>query len=148
MNGFAHHHNTGGGGQTDLTGLYGIFTIWAEENADTNNGAFEWSYGNGNETPSGMGVIFPMPCELFALGLATEGTSTNEVEARKNANSTGKSVTVTNAKNDITVFSDDVVAYDVNDIFGVRTITGSTASNGGLVCAWFRYRLDLFTSSP
>ena len=27
-----------------------LFSIWTEENVDLNNNAFEWSFGNGNET--------------------------------------------------------------------------------------------------
>lgn len=57
-----------------------IFMIWAEENANFSTsvgGGFQWSFGNGQETPVNNGVIIPVKCELFAVSLsANTPTST------------------------------------------------------------------------
>ena len=143
MKGFMHHSNL----NVDVSKLYGVFTIWAEESADTNSGAYEWAFGNGNDTPIGMGILLPIPCELFAIGLMTEGVSSNEVEVRKNNLSTGKSVVSSNSKQAMHNFDNDVIAFNANDVLGFRTITGSIEANGAVVCAWLRHRLDYFSGA-
>jgi len=118
---------------------HGVFCVWAEESADLNNGAFEWSFGNGNETPAGVGVVLPFACELFALGLAIEGAGPAEIEARLNDDSAGRSVTITNGVKALNDFSDNTVAYNAGDAVGFRTVIGGANTNGGVVTAWFRY---------
>lgn len=118
---------------------YGVFCIWAEESNNLSNGFFEWSFGNGNESPSGVGVFVPFDCELFALGLVIEGTGTAEVEARQNDVSSGRSVVIATGDRSFVDFSDTAVAYAAGDVVGFRTLTGGNATNGGAITAWFRY---------
>lgn len=114
-----------------------IFSVWAEESADLGNGAFEWAYGNGNDTPNGMGVVLVFPCKLIGLALTLEGNATCEVEAYKNTSSTGKKVVTSNNKKGYTSFANDPIDYAAGDVINFRTILGSAASNGGVVTAWF-----------
>ena len=114
-----------------------IFCVWAEESADLGNGAFEWAYGNGNETPNGMGVVLVFDCELIGLGLTLEGNATCQVEAYKNTTATGKRVSTSNNKKSHVTFADTPIQYSAGDVVNFRTITGSTASNAGIVTAWF-----------
>lgn len=121
--------------------LYSYFPIWAEEGNDLDTDRFEWSFGNGNETPLGMGIVLPFDCELFARGLTHEGAATTEVEARINGLSAAKSVTTTISKKGYINFESDTVAYSAGDVMGFNTITGSIDSNGSLITAWFRKRI-------
>lgn len=125
-------------GLTDKPIFYSYFTIWAEENGDLNTGAKEWAFGNGNDSPAGVGVILPFDCELFALGLSTEGAASCEVEVLKNTESSGKSVATTNQTKAVTSFETTAVSYASGDIVGFNTIIGSADSNEAVVSAWFR----------
>lgn len=125
-------------GLTDKPIFYSYFTIWAEENGDLNTGANEWAFGNGNDSPAGVGVILPFDCELFALGLSMEGATNCEVEVLKNTASSGKSVATTNHDKAVTSFETATVPYAAGDTVGFNTITGSAQANGAVVSAWFR----------
>jgi len=118
---------------------YGVFCIWAEEGADLSSGVFEWSFGNGNESPSGVGVFVPFDCELFAVGLVIEGTGPAEVEVRQNGTSAGRSVVIASGDRAFTDFAQSPVAFATGDVVGFRTVTGGVDTNGGTVTAWFRY---------
>lgn len=123
--------------------IYSYFVIWAEESADLNSGASEWAFGNGNDTPDGMGVVFPFECELVGLGLTLEGNATCSVEVRKNTASTGKSVSTSNNRKAWSNFEDSPVLFAAGDVTGFKTITGSANSNGGCIAAWFRKKVGL-----
>ena len=126
------------------TQSYSYFSIWAEESADLNNNSHEWAFGNGNDTPNGMGVVMIFDCELIGLGLTLEGNATCQVEVYKNSNTTGKSVSTSANKKGWVNFEDDPVQYSAGDVVNFKTITGSTASNGGCVVAWFRKTNTLY----
>jgi len=53
-----------------------VFGIWAEEAADLTGGeSQEWAFGNGDNTPESSGIVVPIDCELFGMGLNVEGGS-------------------------------------------------------------------------
>lgn len=119
---------------------YATFVITAEESGDLNTGQFEWAFGNGNDTPSGTGVIVPADCELIALTLSHENNATTTVELWQNTVGSNQRVSTRNSRKGITrldtphtIFADDVINF--------KTITGSTASNGSVVAAWFKQRI-------
>ena len=134
----------GPAGTTEWSGLtgkptiYSEFAIWAEENSDIETGTYEWAFGNGAQTPSGAGITLPFDCELFAITLALYGAASTEVEARKNAGTSGKSVATTSSTSGVSNFADSPVAFAAGDRINFRTVTGSSASNGAVVSAWFR----------
>ena len=117
----------------------GVFCVWAEESADLNDSAFEWSFGNGNESPAGVGVVLPFACELFALGLSIEGAGPAQVEARRNNTSAARSVAITSGARALVDFSDNTVAYAAGDVIGFRTVIGGANTDGGVITAGFRY---------
>ena len=134
----------GPAGTTEWSGLtgrptiYSEFAIWAEENSDIETGTYEWAFGNGANTPSGAGITLPFDCELFAITLALYGAASTEVEARKNTGTSGKSVATTSSTSGVSNFVDSPVAFAAGDRINFRTVTGSSASNGAVVTAWFR----------
>jgi hypothetical protein len=124
--------------RTKLSGT--PFAIWAEETADLNNATnsgFQWSFGNGNMTPSGTGIVLPFACNLIAISLSTEGLCTVEVEVYKNTSGTGESVSLTSANSGYTDLESSPISYAAGDIVNFYTVVGDTASNGGVVTAWF-----------
>jgi hypothetical protein len=115
------------------------FAIWAEENADLSSSlssGFQWSFGNGNLTPVGTGIVLPFACNLIAISLSMEVTCTVEVEVYKNTSGTGKSVSITSAKSGYSDFESSPASYAAGDIINFRTLVGDTASEGGIVTAW------------
>ena len=112
------------------------FPIWAEEAADLNSNSFEWAFGNGNNTPAGTGVVLPFDCELIALGLTHEGNASTTVELWKNTRATGQRISTHHSR----VALEHITPFAVSsgDVINFKTITGSSASNGSVVVAWFR----------
>ena len=116
-----------------------IFCIWAEESQGLDNSSFEWSYGNGNETPNGVGIVLVFPCELIGLGLSIESTVACQVEVYRNNAATGKRVSTTNSNNTgFESFLSDPVQFNAGDRINFRTVTAGANNNGGVVVAWFR----------
>ena len=116
------------------------FVIWAEESGDlsaTVNSGFQWSFGSGNMTPVGTGVVLPFACNLIAISLSTEGTCTVQVEVYKNTSGTGKSISMTSSKKGHTNFESSPVSYTAGDIVNFKTLVGDSLSNGGVFTAWF-----------
>lgn len=134
----------GAPGTTDWSGItnkpviYSEFVIWAEENGDLGNGAYEWAFGNGANTSSDSGVTLPFDCELIAASLTLAGAATCEVEIRRNTDPAGVSVSTSANRTGYSTFAASPVSFTAGDRVNFRTITGSTASNGGVVSAWFR----------
>lgn len=109
------------------------FCITAEENADLNTNTFEWAYGNGANTGINSGVIIPFNATLKFLTLSISGTASVEVAALKNGVQVA-SVTLTTASSG---YISTNVQYFSGDFVNFRTVLGSTASNSGVVTAWF-----------
>lgn len=130
----------GGGSVTEGLQKGAVFCVWAEESADLGNNAFEWAYGNGNDTPNGMGVVLVFPCELIGLGLTLEGAASSSVEAYKNTSTTGKRVSTSSSKKGFESFIDSPIEFAAGDVINFRTKTGHSSSNGGCIVAWFRIK--------
>ena len=75
---------------------------------------------------------------MIAMSLTIAGSASCEVEARRNTASAGGSVTTSNNRTGYTTFEGTPVAFNAGDRINFRTITGSSASNNGVVSAWFR----------
>ena len=130
---------TGQGGSSsgsDVTNT-NYFLIFAEESGDLDSGISEWSFGNGNETPSHNGIVFPFECELFALSLAKEGNGTVIVSAEKNASEAAR-ITLASADRRSAITLDNPVVYQQNDWLNFRTIQGNASSDGAVIAAWMR----------
>lgn len=118
---------------------YSYCYIWAEEAGPLADGQHQWSYGNGNTTPDGMGIIISTPnCELISLSLAVRFPSTCTVEARINNSSTGKSVSTSSSTVATVNFENDPVPYSVGDVLNFRTVIGDVASASGIIVAGLR----------
>ena len=120
---------------TPLNKGYSYFYIWAEENADLGNNAFEWAFGNGANTPANQGVIIGIDCELVFLGLSIRGSTSCEVDVLKNGVLQGVAVSTVSA---LRGQADVSLAYVKGDYFNFKTLVGNAASNGGIVTAMFR----------
>ncbi len=120
---------------------YCYFPIWAEENADIADGTYEWAFGNGGNTSSGMGLVLAFDCDLIGIGLSIKGTTSVEVEVRKNTISTNKSVSIINDTKARAVFENDPVSFLAGDVVNFRTLVGSTTSDASIVTAWFRRKV-------
>lgn len=116
---------------------YSYFCIFAEESADLNDARYEWSFGNGNETPNGTGVVIPFQCELIAMGLSIEGTPPAVVQVVRNTTVTGKQLALTSNKG-YADFTSSPLSFSPGDLLNFRTLDSSNTSNGGIVTAWFR----------
>ena len=127
-----HHINPSAGASG-----YSYFPIWAEENADLGTNAFEWAFGNGANCPANQGVIIGVDCELISLHISIRGTSTVTVDVLKNGVLQSQSVSTSSsqrASHTLLV----PISYQVGDYVNFKSLLGSTASNGGIVTAWFR----------
>ena len=121
-------------------GGYTTFCVWAEEGAPLGTNNFEWSFGNGATTPLSGGVVIPVDCELFAMGLNIQGGSAT-VRAVIDSDDTLSTyqVAVVAPKGSTTFTTPlNVVA---GQLVNFKTILSSgTNTNQGRVSAWFRIR--------
>ncbi len=114
-----------------------IFPIWAEESGALAANAFEWAYGNGDDSQAGFGIVVPIECELFAVGL-TVFDGSGEVEVYVNGAATGKkSGTATAA--DVAFNTLDIpVLLRAGDVVNFRTTAAAGANSGGKAVAWLK----------
>lgn len=115
------------------------FSIFAEEAGKLDNTSFEWSFGNGDDSESGFGIVLPFRCELLALTLATRQGSA-VVEARRNTNPAGLQVTSDNSNRNGVSIALSPIVFEAGDVIGFRTVSANGAAHGGKVSAWFRWR--------
>lgn len=113
-----------------------IFGIWAEESGGLNANAFEWAYGNGDDSDAGFGIVVPYDCELFAVGL-TLLNGTGEVEVYRNGISTG-AVSGTASAGAIINSLNTPIQINAGDNINFRTLNTTGATAGGKAVAWFR----------
>ncbi len=112
-----------------------VFPVFAEESGPLDVNAFEWAYGNGDDSPADFGIVLPMNCELFAIGLNVR-TGSGTVEVYKNGVATGLnsgSASPVSLNSSFTALS-----FKAGDVVNFRTIAQSGASEGGKVVAWLR----------
>jgi len=132
--------DTGGDGITGPTGNItlsggGIFAIWAEQKNVTADNTYEWSYGNGSDTPVAGGIVIGADCVLFAMGLKVNTTGTPQVEIQVNGSSIGYSVTASSGYG----YNEFGTPYQINagDYINFYTLVGSSITPSQVV-AWFR----------
>lgn len=119
-----------GGGEA---GASPVFAIWAEENAPLGNNAYEWAFGNGANTPNGMGVVVPT-CELFAVGLSLQQGSAS-VNVQHNGTTVATIDSVSNG-NFLTLVTP--VAATQGTVIGFQTATAAGTGTPNIVTAWYR----------
>lgn len=114
-----------------------VFPIWAEENSALVTGAYEWAYGNGDDTVNGSGIPVPFPCEIFAMGLdhSTAGSAT--VMAQVNGADVGAEVSTVSERNATVTFGTPI-AVSAGDVIGFQTVTGTGSAGGNRVVVWLR----------
>ena len=127
---------------------YTVFCVWAEENADLAAGAQEWGFGSGDETPLASGIVLPLDCELFAMGLNVEGgTATVRTVVNDDIDLADYEVSVTQAPTGFSSFS-SVLQINAGDVINFRTIASSgTNTNSARVSAFFRVKASLLSTS-
>jgi hypothetical protein len=132
--------------------VYGsIYPIWAEESYPMSDNAFEWSFGNGDETPAAHGIPIGFRSKLLKVSVnieITSGTTTEdiEVEVYKNGVATGAKGIITSGlsssdskKSQVTDVSASNIVFEENDIINFKTLTeGNATSASCRVCAWLQ----------
>lgn len=113
-----------------------IFPIWAEESGGLTANAFEWSYGNGDESQAAFGVPVPVDCELFAVGVALLNGSA-EVEVYNNGVATGATSGVGGVGSTVNTLA-STIKFKAGDNVNFRTLGTTGATSGGKVVAWFK----------
>ncbi len=128
----------------ELDSVHGsIFAIWAEESGGLTANAFEWSYGNGDESQAAFGVGVPVKCELFAVGVMLfNGTA--EVEVYKNGIATGAVSGTGGVGTTIATLTTPIV-FNAGDNVNFRTLNTTGSTSGGKAVAWFRIKAKIPT---
>ena len=118
------------------------FAIWAEENGAL-GGGYEWSFGNGDETPLGSGIPVPFDCFLFALSLDHNTSGSATVEVDLNATTTGvASITTVAERNRFEILSSPVNVPS-GSVINFNTTAGAGSGAGNRVAAFFRTTSDI-----
>jgi len=112
-----------------------IFSVHAEENATYNDGAFEWAFGNGQNTITGGGYIVAFNCRLVALALSSRTVGTPIVTIYNNGVGTGENIQITSGNRNFRVLSTPVL-YNAGDEVVFQTVTAN-AGGFGVVSAFF-----------
>lgn len=116
-----------------------IFAIWAEEANELNSGNFEFAYGNGDDAQAGFGIVVPVSCELFAVGLTLQnGTAEVEVYIDGVASGLRSGTAGAGPANAGLNQLDTPRQVTAGTVINFRTVTASGASSGGKPVAWFR----------
>ena len=132
--------------------VYGsIYSIWAEEADDISDNANEYSFGNGDDTPSDHGIPIAFKSKLLKISVNVEiasGTTTEDVEIQvyKNGSDTGVKGIVTSGlsssdtkKSQVTDVSSSNITFDENDLINFRTLKdGNVSMNSVRVAAWLQ----------
>jgi len=119
---------------------YGIFCIWAEENAGLANGQREWSFGNG--ATGDIGIVLPIDADLFAVSYNADRAGTNTEIAVVRNSSTQVATTTPQSGEDGFNNLGAPVNFNAGDRVGFQTVVAGGASDVR-VCAWFRVPLSM-----
>lgn len=114
------------------TTQYIYTTIVAEEGgavSSSTNSGYQWSYGNGDESQTGVTVAFD--CELVAMSFRTDVTTTATVTTYKNGVATGGYVSLSAGVTGYREFSP--VSVSAGDYLAFRTTSGSNTGAGATV---------------
>lgn len=116
------------------------FPVWSEESGGLGSGHNEWSFGNGNDTPQGTGVIVPFDCKLISLTVSHEQNATTSVMVTVNGSDVGVYCDNNNSKTAFNNLSEsNYIDISEGDVINFKTVTGSSASLGSIVTAWFEH---------
>lgn len=115
------------------------FCVFAEEAGKLDNTSYEWSFGNGDDSESGFGIVMPFDCELLALTLSTRQGSA-VVEARKNNSPAGLQVSCNNSSRNSVALTTVPIFFNAGDVIGFRTVSANGAAHGGKIAAWFKWK--------
>lgn len=115
-----------------------VFTVFAEEKSALNAERHEWSFGDGDASQAGFGIVLPFKAELIALTLCIrQGEAT--VEAKRNMDATKLSVTAGEQQGLYAVASaTSSIIFTPKDVIGFKTTHAEGVTDGGKVAAWFR----------
>lgn len=125
-----------------ITGLesrpYGpIYAIWAEEASkiDRNSDGYEWSFGNGDNCPSGEGIVIPFRSRVVALCLQiADGEA--EVELRRNGESAVHDVRASGSKAVQVDYHQGGQVFEQGDVVNFRTVFANGNKGGGRVVVY------------
>ena len=124
-----------------------VFAVWAEEAArlDRDNNGFEWSFGNGDNTPANQGIVVPFESHLIALGLELGGGGGNaRVGLWRSGTDSGAAVACdSGASAQVTYFLGDGPVFAAGDVLNFRTLSVSGRVNDGRVVAYLAIRNGL-----
>lgn len=116
-----------------------IFPIWAEENAALGAATYEWAFGDGANTPTGLGLVLPFRCGLIALSLSLSGGAARaKVEVEKDGViESDYAIDLTTSNQGFQEFPLPLT-FHAGSVLNFRTVsqTGSAAPNQ--ICAWFK----------
>ena len=114
-----------------------IYAIWAEEASkiDRNSDGYEWSFGNGDNCPSGEGIVIPFRSKVVALCLqVADGEA--EVELRRNGESAVHDVRASGNKAVQVDYHRGGQVYEQGDVLNFRTKNANKNKNGGRVVVY------------
>lgn len=126
--------------------IYGApYCIWAEESTDATDGSYQYSFGNGDDTPAANGIVIGWRSKLFKIGLNVEHSSalTQEFQLAVLQNGTGMATgTIPNgssAQSSLTDVSSQNVIFEAGDIINFRTIQdGNVTVSSVRPVAWLK----------
>ena len=124
-----------------------IMPIWAEHNGGLDNDEFEWSFGNGADTPSGSGVSIYVPtdwtCEIIAMSAVTD-TSSGSGRIAAEVNGTNLNSTVFVQMSGRSTVNELTTPYSISngDTLNFKTTTAGTNSSPNVVTAYLRFTKD------
>ena len=124
-------------GLTGRPAIYSYFAIWAEETTNLITNNFQFSFGNGNPTTDGSGIVLPFNCDLIAMSASFEVAGTATIVVRRNSSSP-QNIILQNSRHGYNDFEANPVACTAGDIINFQTTFVTGQVHGVVVTAWFR----------
>lgn len=115
------------------------FGIWAEEAGPLDTNEFQYSYGNGDNAEAGFGIVVPVDCELFAVGL-TLNDGNAEIEVYIDGIASGLTSGIAGAGPSNAALNQLDIPHQIaaGTVINFRTLIPVGAASGGKAVAWFR----------
>lgn len=115
-----------------------LFPVYAECSTALNATSFEWSFGDGANTPTNFGIVLP-DCELVYISAKIGGTTPDAtIEVEKNGTLTGAQVVITGANSGIDDVTSSAVSFAAGDVLNFYTVSQTSTAGPCTVCAWLR----------
>lgn len=116
-----------------------IFPIWAEENAVLAAATYEWAFGDGANTATGLGVVLPFRCHLIALSLSLSGAAARaKVEVERDGTIESAYAIDLSASNQGFQEFPEPLLFSAGSVLNFRTLTQTGTVAGNVICAWMR----------